>query len=47
VKKLSNLRRDLVIRHLVGCFHGYDAATELVSLEPLSELALCLTRAKD
>jgi hypothetical protein len=47
VKQLSNLRRDLAIRHLVGCFHGNDAATEFVPLEPLSQLALCLTRTKD
>ena len=46
LKVLSNFRRDLTISHLVNCFNANDASTELVSLDPFFQLALCLTRAK-
>ena len=45
-KVLSNFRRDLAIRHLVGCFNTYDASAKVDSLKTFLQLSLCLTRAK-
>jgi hypothetical protein len=40
----SNFRRNLPIRHLVGCFNAYDASTEVVSFKTFLEFSLRLTR---
>jgi hypothetical protein len=33
---LAHLRRDLAIRHLVGCFHGDDVSSEFRSSETIA-----------
>jgi hypothetical protein len=43
LEMLSNLCRDLTIRHLVNRFHTHDASIEVVFLEPLLQFALGLT----
>jgi len=45
-KVLSDLRRNLMVRHLVNGFHTHDASTEVGSFEPLFQLPLGLTRAE-
>jgi hypothetical protein len=44
---LSNLRRDLTIRHLVDGLNADDAPAQLVSHETFLQLVLGLPRAKD
>jgi hypothetical protein len=44
---LSDLRRDLVIRHPINSLYTHDASTEVGSIEPIAQFALGLTRAED
>ena len=46
LEMLSDLRRNLMIRHLVNGFHAHDASIEVAFFEPLFQFALGLTRAK-
>ena len=43
---LSNLRRDLTIRHLINRFNTCDAPTEVISFKTFFQFILCLTRTK-
>ena len=43
---LSNLRRNLTLRHLVNCFNTHDEASEPTSFETLFQFILCLTGTK-
>jgi hypothetical protein len=45
IKVLSNLRRDLAIRHLVDRVNPHDALTESLTLKMVFEFDLGLTRA--
>jgi hypothetical protein len=46
VKVLANFRGNLAIGHLVDAFHSDDAVAQVVLLETLRQLALCLSGAE-
>jgi hypothetical protein len=43
---LSDLRRNLMIRHRVRGFHRYDASAEVGSFEPIAQFTHGLARAE-